>query len=66
MADHFPRLADGAQRYAARQPDLADLCLMRLSERHPCHPVITTDMKHFRVYHRGRRDAIPLLHPPRP
>jgi len=43
---------------------LADLCLIRLSELHPRHPVITTDLSDFRVYRRGRREAIPLIHPP--
>ena len=30
--DHLPQLADLAKRYADRQPDLADLCLIRMSE----------------------------------
>jgi hypothetical protein len=41
----------------------ADLRLIRLSELHPRYPVITTDLADFRVYRRGRRDAIPLIHP---
>src|SRR6266404_153317 len=40
LADHVPRLAELAARYADRTPDLADLCLIRLSELHPKHPVI--------------------------
>lgn len=65
LADHLPRLSELAERYADRRPDLADLCLIRLSEMHPKHPVITTDIKDFRIYKRGRRDAIPLIHPVR-
>jgi len=65
LADHMPRLAELAARYADRSPDLADLCLIRLSELHPKHPVITTDVEDFKVYRRGRREAIPLIHPPR-
>ena len=61
---HAPRLAELAIRYRDRQPDLADLCLIRLSELHPAYPVITTDIRDFRVYRRGRREIIPLLHPP--
>ena len=63
-ADHIPRLAELAARYADREPDLADLCLIRLSELYPKHPVITTDLTDFQVYRRGRREAIPLIHPP--
>ena len=62
--DHIPRLAELAARYADRKPDLADLCLIRLSELHPRYPVITTDLADFRVYRRGRREAIPLICPP--
>jgi uncharacterized protein len=63
VADHLPRLAELATRYADRSPDLADLCLIRMSEMHPKHPVITTDVSDFRVYRRGRREAIPLVCP---
>ena len=65
IADHLPRLAELAMRYSDRAPDLADLCLIRLSELHPRHPVVTTDVADFRVYRRGRREAIPLICPPR-
>jgi predicted nucleic acid-binding protein len=63
MSEHLSRLAELAERYADRKPDLADLCLIRLSELNPKHPVITTDLNDFRVYRRGRREAIPLIHP---
>jgi uncharacterized protein len=62
-ADHIPRLAELAERYADRSPDLADLCLIRLSELFPRHPVITTDVRDFRIYRRGRRERIPLICP---
>jgi hypothetical protein len=58
------RLVELALRYADRKPDLADLCVIRLSELHPRHPDITTDPGDFRIYRRGRREAIPLVHPP--
>jgi predicted nucleic acid-binding protein len=63
MSDHLPRLKELATRYRDRKPDLADLCLIRMSELHPKHAVITTDVSDFRVYRRGRREAIPLIHP---
>lgn len=57
-------LARLAAKYAGRQPDLADLCLIRMSELHPRHVVVTTDVADFRVYRRHQREAIPLLAPP--
>lgn len=63
--EHSQRLRELAQRYADRKPDLADLCLIKMSELNPKLPVITTDLADFRVYRRGRREAIALLHPPR-
>ncbi|HXA65280.1 MAG TPA: PIN domain-containing protein [Bryobacteraceae bacterium] len=64
IGEHITRLTELAARYADRNPDLADLCLVRLSELHPRHPVITTDLGDFRIYRRGRREVIPLVHPP--
>jgi predicted nucleic acid-binding protein len=64
LPEHLSRLVELAERYADRAPDLADLCLIRLSELHPKYPVITTDVADFRVYRRGRREAIPLICPP--
>lgn len=61
--EHIPRLAELAARYADRKPDFADLCLIRLSELYPRHPVITTDLPDFRVYRRGRHEAITLIYP---
>ena len=66
VAEHIPRLTELAVRYADRAPDLADLCLIRLSELYPKHPVITTDLSDFRIYRRGRREVIPIIHPPKP
>jgi predicted nucleic acid-binding protein len=63
VLDHLDQLMTFARRYADRQPDLADLCLIRLSELFPDYPVITTDDRDFRVYRRGRRGVIPLILP---
>lgn len=62
--DHLPQLAALAKRYADRRPDLADLCLIRLSELNPRHSVITVDVEDFRVYRRNKRETIPLICPP--
>lgn len=62
--EHLDHLAALAGRYADRHPDLADLCLIRMSELHPRHSVITVDRADFRVYRRNKRDMIPLICPP--
>jgi hypothetical protein len=53
-----------AARYADRHPDLADLCLIRMSKLHPHHSVVTVDRVDFRVYRRNKREMIPLVYPP--
>ncbi len=62
--EHLSQLAELAARYDDRHPDLADLCLIRLSELHPRHSVITVDREDFRVYRRNKRETIPLICPP--
>jgi len=62
--DHLAHLAALAKRYKNRKPDLADLCLIRMSELHPKHSVITVD-EDFRIYRRNKREVIPLISPPR-
>jgi predicted nucleic acid-binding protein len=64
--DHLPQLAALAKRYADRKPDLADLCLIRMSELNPRHSVVTVDRQDFRVYRRNKRETIPLVSPPEP
>ncbi len=65
MAKHRQRLAQLAARYQDRHPDLADLCLICLSELFPNHTVITVDEADFRIYRRNNRESIPILCPPR-
>jgi predicted nucleic acid-binding protein len=62
--DHLAHLAALAKRYKDRKPDLADLCLIRMSELHPKHSIITVD-EDFRVYRRNKREVIPMISPPR-
>lgn len=61
--EHLPALEKLAARYADRKPDLADLCLVRMSELFPDHSVLTTDGADFRVYRRNKREVIPLICP---
>ena len=62
--DHLAQLAALAKRFADRKPDLADLCLIRMSELYPRHSVVTVDRADFRVYRRNKRETIPLICPP--
>jgi len=61
---HVDSLYELARRYSDRQPDLADLCLIRMSELYPRHVVLTVH-EDFRVYRRNTREVIPVLSPPR-
>ncbi len=65
LSRNLQPLKELARRYADRKPDLADLCLIRMSELNPRHTVITVDESDFKVYRRNKREVIPLLCPPR-
>ena len=62
--EHLVQLSRLAERFSDQKPDLADLCLVRMSELFPKHPVITIDRADFQIYRRNKREAIPLLCPP--
>ena len=61
--EHLHQLEAFARHYADREPDFADLCLIRMSELNPRHQVVTTDRNDFRVYRRNKREIIPLVCP---
>ncbi len=63
--ENLPQLEALAKRYRDRNPDFADLCLIRMSELFPTHRVITVDTADFRVYRRNQREVIPVLTPQR-
>ena len=65
FSENIPQLRELARRYADRKPDLADLCLVRMSELYPHHSVVTIDEADFRLYRKNKREAIPLICPPR-
>lgn len=65
LAANIEAVANLAARYSDRKADLADLCLIRMSELHPKRIIITIDESDFRVYRRNKREAIPILTPPR-
>jgi uncharacterized protein len=62
---HVLELQKLARRYADRKPDLADLCLIRMSELNPRYSVITVDQGDFSVYRKNKREVIPLIYPPK-
>jgi predicted nucleic acid-binding protein len=62
--EHLVQLARLADRFADQKPDLADLCLVRMSELFPKHSVITVDRTDFQIYRRNKREAIPIICPP--
>jgi uncharacterized protein len=61
---NLEQVAELGERYRDRKPDLADLCLIRMSEMYPRHSVITVDENDFRIYRRHKRETIPILCPP--
>jgi len=65
-ARNLRQLRELARRYEDRKPDLADLCLIRMSELYPRHPVITVDAGDFRIFRRNKREIIPTITPPNP
>jgi predicted nucleic acid-binding protein len=52
------------QKYGDRDVDLADACIVRMTELIRDCQVITLDRKDFAVYRRSGRDLIPLIAPP--
>jgi|SRR5271170_4307652 predicted nucleic acid-binding protein len=64
LSGNFDEVVELAERYRDRTPDLADLCLIRMSELNEHLSVLTVDESNFRVYRRNRRDVIPIVCPP--
>ncbi len=65
LGRNFEEVRELAERYDDRAPDLADLCLVRMSEVHSHLPVFTVDESDFRVYRRNKREVVPIVCPPR-
>ena len=62
--DQWTDLLRLAEKFDDQQPDLADLCVIRLSEIYPSHKVLTINRSDFRIYRRNNRDLIPVECPP--
>ena len=52
------------KKYADRSMDLADACIVRMTELTRDCQVVTLDRADFSVYRRNGRDLIPMLAPP--
>ena len=59
----WPELLRLAEQFDDQRPDLADLCVISLSEIYPIHKVLTVDGSDFRVYRRNSREPIPVVCP---
>ena len=54
------------KKYSDSQMDLADACIVRMTELTRDCRVITVDRRDFSIYRRNGRDLIPLVVPPSP
>ena len=52
------------KKYAGRDMDLADACIVRMTELMRDCQVVTLDRLDFAVYRRNGRDLIPVIAPP--
>jgi predicted nucleic acid-binding protein len=62
LESEFESIATLMKRYSDVPMDLADACLVRLSEQHRDCRVFTTD-RDFKIYRRFGRQVIPLIFP---
>jgi predicted nucleic acid-binding protein len=53
------------KKYEDRKMDLADACIVRMTELMRDCRVLTLDRADFAVYRRNGRDVIPVVAPPR-
>jgi predicted nucleic acid-binding protein len=63
LSEHHARVRELICKYADQPMDLADACLVAMSEQWWNCKVITVDTTDFKVYRRRGRHAIPLLTP---
>jgi predicted nucleic acid-binding protein len=66
LSDQAAAVLGLLKKYRDRRMDLADACVVRMSELMRDCRVITLDRKDFAVYRRSGRDLIPLIAPPLP
>ena len=60
--EHVDPLRKLLQKYRDTPMSLADACIVRMSEIHDRHAILTLDSD-FQVYRKHGRTALPLIHP---
>lgn len=63
LGEHHARVGELVRKYGDQRMDLADACLVAMSEKWWECKVVTVDVSDFRVYRRRGRHPIPLLTP---
>ena len=63
LSEHHARVRELISKYSDQPMDLADACLVAMSEQWWNSQVITVDVADFEVYRRRGRHTIPLLTP---
>jgi predicted nucleic acid-binding protein len=64
LSHEMPRVLDLVMKYADRPMDLADACLVRMTELHARSKVWTVDREDFITYRRHGRQPVPCEFPP--
>ncbi len=64
VPEHTSGVLSPLKKYRAREMDLADACIVRMTELIRDCRVVTLDRVDFAVYRRNGRDLIPLILPP--
>lgn len=64
LQDHTSAVLQLLRRYHDQDMDLADACIVRMSEILDDSTVITVDRRDFTIYRRKGRQIIPILAPP--
>lgn len=64
FADELPRLLELCRKYSDRSMDLADACLVRMTELTTRCKIWTVDREDFSAYRRHGRQTVPCEFPP--
>ena len=64
LSEQTARVLSLLKKYRDRVMDLADACIVRMTELMRDSRVVTLDRTDFAVYRRNGRDLIPVIVPP--